>query len=77
MWIGAAKEATKNIKPPVPVVGEIKAGHKVPFKYVVAVLNQFRERGIGHVDFYGTVIPGKDLLKAPSLPYPAKNRPSK
>jgi biopolymer transport protein ExbD len=76
-WIRDAKRATAGVQPPVPVVGQIKAGHKVPFKHVVALLNRFREHGIGHVDFYGTSIPGKELRKVAHLPYPLKNYPTK
>jgi biopolymer transport protein ExbD len=75
-WIGDALRAVRSVKPPVRVVGEIKAGYKVPFKYVVAVLNRFREQGVDHVDFWGTPIAGKEILKLPSLPYPIKNYPT-
>jgi biopolymer transport protein ExbD len=64
-----AAEGTENTK----VLGEIKAGHKVPHKFVVAVLNKFAEAGMQKVDFYGTAIPGKELREQPYLPYPLKN----
>ena len=51
--------------------GEIKAAHKVPHKFVVALLNRFAEARIDDVDFYGTAIPGRRVLIAPSLPFPA------
>jgi biopolymer transport protein ExbD len=61
----------------VRVVGEIKAGHKVPTKYVVAVLNKFAEAGLTKVDFYGTAVPDAKLKgygpKTNPLPYPEKN----
>ncbi|MHC4135429.1 MAG: ExbD/TolR family protein [Planctomycetota bacterium] len=64
-----AAEGTENTK----VLGEIKAGHKVPHKFVVAVLNKFAEAGMEKVDFYGTAIPGQELRERPYLPYPLKN----
>jgi biopolymer transport protein ExbD len=64
-----AAEGTENTK----VLGEIKAGHKVPHKYVVAVLNKFAAAGMEKVDFYGTAIPKPDLRKLDYLPYPTKN----
>ncbi len=54
--------------------GEIKAAHKVPHKYVVALLNRFAEARINDVDFYGTAIPARRLRNAPSLPFPADSR---
>ena len=59
--------------PDAKITGEIKAGHKVPHKYVVAVLNKFAQAGLQKVDFYGTAIPPKELRTMPYLPYPAKN----
>ena len=59
--------------PDAKITGEIKAGHKVPHKYVVAVLNKFAEAGLQKVDFYGTAIPPKELRTRNYLPYPAKN----
>jgi len=55
------------------VLGEIKAGHKVPHKYVIAVLNKFAEANMQKVDFYGTAIPPKELRQKLFLPYPLKN----
>jgi biopolymer transport protein ExbD len=71
-YIKSAKRAaasTENAK----VLGEIKAGHKVPHKYVIAVLNKFAEAGMEKVDFYGTAIPPKNLRALTTLPYPTKN----
>lgn len=59
--------------PDAQIVGEIKAGNKVPHKYVVAVLNKFAEAGLTKVDFYGTAIPAKNLRQSTTLPYPSKN----
>jgi len=64
-----AAEGTENSK----VKGEIKAGHKVPHKFVVAVLNKFAEAGLDKVDFYGTQIPTPKLRRKPYLPYPKSN----
>jgi len=52
------------------VRGEIKAGPRVPHKYVIAVLNRFAEAGVMDVDYYGTQIPGRNALLARRLPYP-------
>jgi biopolymer transport protein ExbD len=59
--------------PDAQIVGEIKAGNKVPHKFVVAVLNKFAEAGMTKVDFYGTAIPPKNLRQLTTLPYPSKN----
>ena len=64
-----AAEGTDNTK----VLGEIKAGHKVPHKFIIAVLNKFAEAGLEKVDFFGTAIPGADLRKLQHLPYPKGN----
>ncbi len=52
---------------------EIRAGHKIPFKYVIAVLNQFNEVKVTKVEFYGTQIPTKAIREAEFLPYPKAN----
>ena len=52
---------------------EIKAGNKVPFKSVVAVLNEFREAEIKRVDFHGKSIPGASMRTKRFRPYPLKN----
>ena len=54
------------------VRGEIKAQHKVPHKFIIAVLNKFAEANLEKVDFYGTEIPKKALRDSLVLPYPAK-----
>ncbi len=59
--------------PDAQITGEIKAGHKVPHKFVIAVLNKFAEAGMQKVDFYGTAIPPKNLRQLTTLPYPTKN----
>jgi len=74
-WIGDALRAARGA-PGTRVIGEIQAGHKVPFKQVVAVLSQFHARGVKQVDFRGTSIAGKGLRKLPYLPYPLKNYPT-
>ena len=55
------------------IKSEIRAGHKIPFKYVIAVLNQFNELRIKKVEFYGTNIPPKSIRDAGFLPYPKAN----
>ncbi|MDH3590476.1 MAG: hypothetical protein OER88_01260, partial [Planctomycetota bacterium] len=70
-WINDAKKAAEGGDS--KVIGEIKAGHKVQQKFVIAVLNKFAEANIQKVDFYGTAIPGKDLRQKLLLPYPASN----
>lgn len=71
-YIKRAYTAVKDT-PNAKITGEIKAGHKVPHKYVVAVLNKFAEAGMEKVDFYGTAIPPRNLRQAKYLPYPLKN----
>jgi biopolymer transport protein ExbD len=71
-YIKKAYAAIKDT-PNAQILGEIKAGHKVPHKYVVAVLNKFAEAGMVKVDFYGTAIPPRNLRQAKVLPYPTKN----
>ncbi len=65
--VNAKKTAEDTGQPPV---GEIKANHKVPHKFVVAVLNRFVEAQLEKVDFFGTAVPKGNLLKTPLLPYP-------
>ena len=55
------------------IKSEIRAGHKIPFKYVIAVLNQFNELRIKKVEFYGTQIPSRSIRESPFLPYPKAN----
>jgi len=62
-------ETVENVK----VLGEIKAAHKVPHKFIIAVLNKFAENGMEKVDFYGTAIPPEALRKTRVLPYPSRN----
>jgi len=71
-WIKDAYKATEGTEN-VTVKGEIKAAHKVPHKFVVAVLNKFAEAGLEKVDFFGTAIPPASLRRKTSLPYPTSN----
>jgi biopolymer transport protein ExbD len=71
-FIRKAYDSQKNT-PGVEILGELKAGHKVPHKYVIAVLNKFAEAGMKKVDFYGTAVPPKSLRTLATLPYPTKN----
>ena len=75
-WIRDAKKAAAGAKG-VPVIGEIQAGHKVPFHQIASLLNEFRAEGLEHVDFFGTAIPHQSLRKLPYLPYPKKNYPAR
>jgi biopolymer transport protein ExbD len=70
-YIAKMQRAAKN-SDNSEVRGEIKAQHKVPHKFIIAVLNKFAEANLEKVDFYGTEIPKKALLDALVLPYPAK-----
>ena len=72
VWIKNAKKAAEGTAN-AHVLGEIKAGHKVPHKFIVAVLNKFAEAGLSEVDFFGTAIPPPELRRATLLPYPKKN----
>jgi biopolymer transport protein ExbD len=71
-YIKKAHAAVKDT-PNAKITGEIKAGHKVPHKFVIAVLNKFAEAGMEKVDFYGTAIPPPQLRKQQYLPYPSRN----
>ena len=70
-WIQDANRAAQGEK--VTIVGEIKAGHKVPFAYIVSVLDEFHSAGNKDVQFFGTQIPTKALRAKKNLPYPRKN----
>jgi biopolymer transport protein ExbD len=67
----AKKEAEKTANP--NILGELKAGNKVPHKFVIAVLNKFAEAGMEKVDFFGTALPTKAERERPYLLYPKKN----
>ena len=71
-WIDEAYRTAKDTENS-KVKGEIKAGHKVPHKYVVAVLNKFADAGLDKVDFFGTQIPTPKLRRKKYLPYPTSN----
>ena len=72
-WIDEAFKTAKASGDSTKVKGEIKAGHKVPHKFVVALLNKFAEAGLKKVDFFGTQIPTVTLRRKPYLPYPTTN----
>ncbi|MGH7162251.1 MAG: biopolymer transporter ExbD [Planctomycetota bacterium] len=72
-WIRDGLDAAKASGGETKILGEIKAGHKVPVKFVVAVLNKFAEAGLDKVDFYGTALPPPELRRSPILPYPKEN----
>jgi biopolymer transport protein ExbD len=67
-WIDEARRQAQGTE--ATVKGEIKAAHRVPHKFVVAVLNKFSEAGLDKVDFYGTAIPPAELRRQSFLPYP-------
>lgn len=71
-WILEAKKAAEGAEN-TKVLGEIKAGHKVPHKFIVAVLNKFAQARMEKVDFYGTQLPTTEVRKLRVLPYPKKN----
>ena len=71
-WIREQYESQKN-NPEINIKGEIKASHKVPHKFVVAILNKFAEVGLDKVDFYGTAILTQAQRDKPYLPYPSSN----
>ena len=70
-WIEEAMKENEGSE--TEVVGEIKAAHKVPHMYVVAILNKFKEANMAKVDFFGTAIPKEDLRRLQFLPYPTSN----
>jgi len=73
-WILEAKDLVEADEgDDVALVGEIKAGHKVPFHFVVGVLDEFHDAGLKTVRFYGTQIPTEALRRKLSLPYPRRN----
>ena len=55
------------------VRGKIKAGRRIPHKFVIAVLNRFAEERLLDVDFEGTSHPTRAMLTAPTLPYPSES----
>jgi hypothetical protein len=56
----------------VPLVGEIKAGHKVPFSHVLDVMEAFDAAGIPSVAIHASALPG-DQRQAPRLRFPPRN----
>ena len=71
-YIKKANQAARD-NPDAKIIGEIKAGYKVPHKFVIAVLNKFAEAGLQKVDFYGAALPTADMRKKQFLPYPQRN----
>ena len=73
-WIRDARKAIARAPAEgVAVVGEIKAGQKVPFGRLAAVLGAFHAEGLKEVRFYGTAAPTDVEKKRTSLPYPKVN----
>jgi len=71
-YIRAAKKAAEQTGSE-KILGELKAGNKVPHKFVIAVLNKFAEAGMEKVDFFGTKLPTEEERKRTYLLYPKKN----
>jgi len=71
-WIAREIESARA-DPNAKITGEIKAGHRVAHKYVVAVLNQFAEVRLEKVDFYGTSLPPPEVRQSTYLPWPKNN----
>ncbi|MGQ0612265.1 MAG: ExbD/TolR family protein [Planctomycetaceae bacterium] len=71
-WMAAQKNLAAG-NADMKLLGEIKAGHKVPHKYVVAVLNRFAMLQLDKVDFYGTALPTPEQRKLEYLRYPSSN----
>ena len=69
-WVDEAK---KTIAPNGNFRGEIKAGHKVPFRLIVGALERIHAAGMQRVDFFGTQIAHEKLRKKMRLPYPNSN----
>lgn len=71
-WIMEGKQAAEGSENQ-KVLGEIKAAHKIPHKFVIAVLNKFSAAGLEKVDFFGTQIPKPEMRRKQFLPYPTSN----
>ena len=56
--------------------GEIKALGRARFESIVRLMVEYRHAGYAHVDFYGTMIPTKEVREMPVLPYPGKPQPT-
>lgn len=70
-WIDQAQKVAVDMG--IPLAGEIKARNRVPFKYVVAVLNRLRKGGVRRIDFFGVAIPNSRFRRRATLPYPSAN----
>jgi len=55
------------------VVGQIKAGHKVPFSRILDVVEAFEKARLWRLEFYGSAIPSVEMRGQKTLPYPPKN----
>jgi hypothetical protein len=66
-------EAENGKEGEVALVGEIKAGYKVPYANVFDLMEAFVAADLTTAGFYGTAIPPEAVRSAKRLPYPAKN----
>ena len=69
-WIATAKKAAAGTEGGVQVVGEIRAGHRVPFGKVFDVMETYLDKGVPAMNFYGTQVPTAELRELKRLPYP-------
>ena len=55
------------------MVGEVKAGHKVPFEKVFDVLQAFLDHDVTNARFFGVKIPDAEVRRRATLTFPVKN----
>ena len=67
---GAAARSQK-----VEICTRVRAGLKVPFKNVVALLDRFRAAGHSDVWWFGTASPTRAVRAVKRLPYPDRSKP--
>jgi len=57
----------------LPLVGELKAGNKVPFAEVLAMMDLHLDKGIEALAFYPVSGPAAEVRRMPRLPFPPRN----
>ena len=57
----------------LPLVGELKAGNKVPFAEALAIMDLHLDNGIDALASYRVSGPAAEVRRMPRLPYPARN----
>ncbi len=73
-WIRKARKAAEpELKPGGTLLGEIKAGNKVPFASVFDVMAAFLDEGLPAVSLHSATLPAAEIRALTVLPYPAKN----